>query len=82
MGGQSTECNAPLNTFLAAVSAMFMVVLVQAFACLAAAGVTWVPLFGIAPAAYIAATLFLQVLLMPTLWYLYDKLRKCLGPIR
>lgn len=81
MGG-GERCLPPLGSFQAAIAGMMAVLVIQALACAAVAGIAWIPLLGLPGMAYIWGALFLQLFLVPTLWHFWKKIQECLGPPR
>jgi hypothetical protein len=74
------ECDGKLGNLLRTLEALILVLGIQVAACVAAAGVAWIPLFGIEPMVFIVGTLAAQLPLIAGLFAFLADLRNCLPP--
>lgn len=58
--GYNDSCSASYNNFFKAINALIVVLGIQTTACLAAAGIAWIPWFGAVPMYAIIGTLIIQ----------------------
>lgn len=71
-------CKGTLENFNAAAAALITVLVIQGYASLVVAGVSWIPWVGGSPMLVILAALIIQAALIPTLIVYWQRVRDCI----